>query len=97
LDCYVDQSFAHGPDARVRLNPRAPILSVAGPGMVLAVFPAGLHGEGLGDHHLAFAKDLTAAAQGYADQIADWVGDPQAGADFWASIDTCPAGCGGAH
>ena len=86
---YSSHFFAHGPDTSVRAHRLAPILSIASDARTFIAMSPADSGE-LAGHHLSFAKDLAAAAEAYGDQLADWVGDPQAGADFWASIATCP-------
>lgn len=43
--------------------------------------------------HVQFARQVATAAADYAERVEFYAG-AQAGAAFWASIDTCPDSCG---
>jgi hypothetical protein len=47
----------------------------------------------LTDNHASFARGFATAAADYAERVEFLAGAP-AGAEFWASIDTCPDSCG---
>jgi hypothetical protein len=98
---FTSYGFHHGRDARAEaVSPAAsggtPLLVIGSPGESVIVSPAaGTSGDPLTPAHARFARQLETAAAGYSAYVDHMVGDPDAGAEFWASIDTTPCPCDG--
>ena len=97
-DGFMSSTYFHGDSDRVEAyvteySQRPGLVLGAGDGTTgVRIHPA----PAMGVEQGRFARDLAAAADQYAWDVTGIVGDPQAGADFWASIDTCPdETCGG--
>ena len=91
-ETFNAHTLHHGDDTEVSLGGFVPELEVWGPQSLLRIRPDRASRD-LTTGDFNFARQLSRVTDQYADQLAYLVGDAQAGADFWASIDTCPDDC----